>query len=210
MIKFLVMCYSEFREKLYSFLSCWNVFATLSWSFHALGQRKTHLMLFQSNSTYTGLIQYATKRDKGTYGLLIKNNGVILTSVIGKTRSSLVDRRTARVYATDKARCDLVHMPSVFAKTACQSDSHVVRAVPGWTAWIRWTQENSLPCRLVITEGSPPGSKGNHNEGELNAVVWHWCHSAEMGVVIFSKWCPQLILAHCTVFNYSVLRWIII
>ncbi len=36
-------------------------------------------MLLQSNSTYTGLIQYATKWDKGTYGLLIKNNGVILT-----------------------------------------------------------------------------------------------------------------------------------
>lgn len=99
-------------------------------------------MPLQSNSTYTGLIQYATKRDKGTYGLLIKNNGVILTNVIGKMRSSLVDRRTACVSATDEARCDSVHMPSVFAKTACQSDSHVVRAVPGWTAWIRWTQSS--------------------------------------------------------------------
>lgn len=62
---------------------------------------------------------------------------MILTNVIGKMRSPLVDRRTECESATDEARCDSVHMPSVFAKTACQSDGHVDRAVPGRTAWIR-------------------------------------------------------------------------
>ena len=63
--------------------------------------------------------------------------------------------------AADEARCDSAQTPSEFAKTACQSDGHVERAVPGWTAWIRRTQDHSLPCRLVIREGSPPAPEDN-------------------------------------------------
>lgn len=84
-------------------------------------------------------------------------------------RSSLVDTASVCVCVcvsvTDEACCDSVHMPSVFAKTACQSDSHVERAVPGRTAWIRWTRDS----RLVTRERVPLDSRKKHHLAELNA-----------------------------------------
>lgn len=64
------------------------------------------------------------------------------------------------VSATDEARCDSIHEPSGFAKTACQRDGHVDRAVPGWSAWIRGTQES----------GQTGHQRGHQYEAGLNAA----------------------------------------
>ena len=85
-----------------------------------------------------------------------------------------MDRRAACVCvsATDEARCDSVHMPSVFAKTACQSDMAMwsERCQAGQLGSDGRRHENSLPCRPVIREGLPPGSQRQHDEAKLNAV----------------------------------------